>query len=153
MKKISFEKATKNKVVGEGRRYIIFGAIVTAIDFILLFILKELVLFSHYLIAAAISFFIATAIGYYFNMRHVFKGYYDNIVKLRLYLIFFAITGIGLLINEAVLFRLTESFAWYYLSSKIIASAIVIIWNFLAKKLFLFSDWAITRKYTIKLKK
>ncbi|MDD4412489.1 MAG: GtrA family protein [Patescibacteria group bacterium] len=153
MKKISFEKATKNKVVGEGKRYVIFGLIVTAIDFILLFILKELLLFSHYLVAAAISFLIATSISYYFNMRHVFKGYYDSIIKLRLYVVFLVITGVGLLINEAIMFRLTEGFGWYYLSSKIIASAIVIFWNFLAKKLFLFSDWAILKKYKFKPKK
>lgn len=153
MRRFSFKKVAKHKVIGEGTRYVVFGLIVTIIDFTLLFAIKELILPNHYLIAALISFFVATAFSYYFNMRHVFRGYYDDIIKFRLYLIFFIITGFGLLINEIVLFRLTDFFGWYYLYSKVIASLVLIIWNFIAKKLFLFSNWAISRKYKIKPQK
>ena len=61
-------------------------------------------------------------------------------MPLRTEFLLFALVGVvGLALNELVLWVATQSLHVFYLHSKIMAAAIVLGWNFSARKLLLFS--------------
>ena len=91
-----------------------------------------------YLISGAISFVFGIVVNYLLSIRWVFerRTFGDARVEFAL---FFLIGIVGLFINELVLWFLTSHFGIYYLFSKGISVIIVFLWNFFARKFFLFA--------------
>lgn len=118
-------------------KYLIVGGTVTAIDFILLYIFVEF--FSiWYMLAAAFSFIIALTVSFFLNKLWTFKNI-DKKISLQI-VKFVIINLIGLGINLIVLYILVEFFFLWYLSAKVFATAVAVIWNFLGMRNWAFKD-------------
>ncbi len=69
------------------------------------------------------------------------KGMTGNVrIQLAEFAGFAAIGVAGLGLNEAILWMTTEAAGFHYLISKIIATAVVFLWNFAARKYLLFHE-------------
>ncbi|MDR1021055.1 MAG: GtrA family protein [Synergistaceae bacterium] len=116
-------------------RTIIYGFIVFLIDSSLLFLFTESGIY--YLCSAAISFIIALLINFYFNRTFVFpktnRSFCEELAS------YAGIALVGLALTELCLFMFTEFMGVYYIYSKFIAAVIVLLWNFSARKYWLYS--------------
>ena len=118
-------------------RYTFVGGIAFIVDFSSLYLLTDFAGF-HYLHSAAIAFILGLTINYTLSILWVFKSRAVN--KKIIEFIIFAIIGIiGLGLNELIIWFSTERIDLYYLHSKLISTAIVYFWNFLARKYILYN--------------
>ncbi|WP_413825957.1 MULTISPECIES: GtrA family protein [unclassified Methanobrevibacter] len=113
-------------------RYIFVGGTAFVIDFGLLYVFTSY-LNIYYLISAVLSFLISVLVNYVMSTKWVFNQ--DNINnKLVEFNLFILISTIGLVFTEIILYLLTDICGIYYMISKIIASILVLFWNFSARR-------------------
>jgi putative flippase GtrA len=125
------------KLIKEFRRYILAGGVAFIIDFGTLFFLTDY-LGWHYLVSATGAFSLGLLTNYACSIRYVFNHRSRSDRRLEFFI--FAAVGVGgLLINNLCLFGLTEKLGLHYLVSKIIAAAIVLVFNFSLRRALLFT--------------
>ena len=122
-------------------KYCIVGGTAAIVDFGVLFILTEL-FGVYYLYSATVSFILAALTNYSLNRRWTFRS---SGKKRKQVPIFFAIATMGLLINNSIMFVGVEKFLlkdlhYGYLLAKVVATGLVLIWNFLGNKYITFND-------------
>ena len=118
-------------------RYLIVGGVAFLADFGTLALLTS-GFGWHYLQSAAVAFGIGTVFNYIFSVRWVFDV--RAVKNHRLEFLFFVLIGLaGLGINHLLLWMLTDGLNVHYLQSKLVTAGGVLIWNFAARKLLLFS--------------
>ena len=118
-------------------RYIFVGGLAFIIDIGFLYILTNFFGY-YYLISAAISFTLGLIANYLLSTHWVFNKH--NLNNLTLEFSIFTIIGIiGLGLNELFIWFFTAELNIYYLTSKIFAAALILIWNFLARKYTLYN--------------
>ena len=107
-----------------------------AVDYGFYFLLSY-VLGVQYLVAALAGFVMGTATNYLISKYMVFQGE----PKSRTFevLLVFLVSGVGLLWLELGLYVLTDIYGIHYLLSKLIMTGVVFLWNFFARKLFMYS--------------
>lgn len=115
-------------------RFGIVGVVATIVDFSILVALKEL-LNADVLVASAISFCASVAVNYILSMSFVFKSKNEN--KVKEFLIFTVLSVGGLCLNEFILWVGIEFTTAYYLIVKLVATIIVLFYNFITRKIFL----------------
>ena len=117
-------------------RYIFVGGAAFIVDFVSLFILTDFFTI-YYLISAAIAFILGLITNYILSMNWVFS---KRTLENRTYEFgIFALIGIvGLGLNEVFIWFFTQDLQIYYLFSKILASILILFWNFFARKFTLF---------------
>lgn len=113
----------------------IVGVVATLIDFIFLYLFKE---FCHFpiVVANTLSFCISVIYNYCASVKWVFNVNHEKDAK-RQFIIFIIFSVIGLLLNDLIMWISTDLLSVYYLLSKIIATIIVMVFNFITRKLFL----------------
>jgi putative flippase GtrA len=117
-------------------RYTFVGGVAFIADFGSLYLLTDLAGF-YYLYSAAVAFAIGLTINYVFSILWVFKS--RSVKNKSIEFMIFAIIGlVGLGMNELIIWFSTEQINIYYLHSKLISTAIVYFWNFLARKYILY---------------
>lgn len=114
----------------------IVGIVATVLDFLFLFLLTD-VLEMYYLSSAAISFLLSTLFNYVASMRFVFNSKYGEEEKRKELLLFVALSIIGLLFNQFLMWLFVEQIALYYMTAKIVATFFVMAWNFISRKIWL----------------
>lgn len=119
-------------------RYLFVAAAALAVDFTTLVLLTELFQ-VHYILAAIAGFALGIGINYVLSVRWVFKSRAFNSRRLEL-LAFVIIGAIGLLITALLMWVMTDLLAVYYIVSKLLVTAVVFFWNFLARKFLLFNN-------------
>lgn len=112
----------------------IVGVIATIIDFGLLYFLTDIVN-VHYLISSVISFVVSLIFNYYLSIKWVFDVRKKQTVMDFLLFVFLSI--IGLIINEFILYFGVDLLNIYYMVCKIGATIIVMVYNFLSRKMFI----------------
>jgi len=117
-------------------RSILIGAIASIIDIIIFAILVEVQDFS-YLLANLISFSIGLVVNYSLTIRWVFISRSPK-NRLTEFLKFTSVGIIGLIMNQFILWLCIDIFMIYSLISKIIATLIAFLWNFFARKYYIF---------------
>ena len=126
--------------LGQFIRYFITGGIAFVVDFSV-FALCLSVFEFHYLIANAISLILGLIVNYIISIRFVFVACKRNIKNKPLEFSYFAFIGIlGVCLNQLFLYLLVDLARFSPIFSKIMASALVLMWNFLARKLLLFKN-------------
>ena len=90
----------------------------------------------NYLISAALSFSISTIVNYSLSMRYVFKSKKDA-NKVNEFILFVVLSVIGLGVNEAAMWIAVDGLGIHYMISKIGATAVVMVFNFVTRKIFL----------------
>jgi putative flippase GtrA len=118
-------------------RYTISGGIAFITDFIILYILTD-ILNIYYLISAGIAFIAGVSVIYTFSIIWVFdiRRFQNKRFELSLFIL---ISFFGLLLTELFMWFFTDMINFHYLLSKIISSALILWWNFFSKKIILFS--------------
>ena len=113
----------------------IVGVIATLVDVGVLVVLKEL-LHMDVLLASTISFCISLIVNYVLSMAFVFKGGKQN--KFNEFIIFVILSIGGLGLNQLILWVGVNYFASvYYLVVKAFALVIVLVYNFITRKIFI----------------
>ena len=111
------------------------GAIAFALDYGLMVALTELA-GMNYLISATISFTVSVVFNYFASMRYVF-AHREGLSRRREFVIFVTLSVLGLGINDALMWLGTELAGFDYRLVKLAATAIVMVWNFTTRKIFL----------------
>lgn len=125
-------KQTENLLI-QIFKFVIVGGIATLIDFILLFVFKELI-HLQVIVSNTLSFCISLIYNYIASVRWVFDVNRDKDPK-KNFLIFLIFSIIGLAINDLIMYLLINKLSTFI--SKIIATAIVMVFNFITRKIFL----------------
>ena len=123
------------KLIAQFMKFGAVGVIAFVIDYGLLALLTE-VFGVNYLVSATISFTVSVIFNYLASMRYVFK-HKEDMSRRREFVIFVVLSVIGLIINNLCMWTGVELFGIHYLITKIVATAIVMIWNFVTRKIFL----------------
>lgn len=123
------------KLIAQFMKFGVVGVIAFVIDYGLLAFCTE-VLHINYLVSATVGFTVSVVFNYVASMRYVFT-HKEGMSRRREFIIFVVLSVIGLIINNACLWAGVELFGWHYLVVKIGATAIVMIWNFVTRKIFL----------------
>lgn len=136
-----FTMRTLNKqffsVIIQFVKYIFVGGIAFLFDFGTLYILTEYG-GLHYLASAVVAFIIGLNVNYFLAKFLVFKdSKITNIKKEYFYVVCISLSA--LLLNQVLLFIFTDKLGIYYLNSKIITTIILLFYNFIIRKVFIFS--------------
>ena len=147
---ISVVKAVKKESLWETFRFVVTGGFCFLVEFVCLIALKEGVGMDT-LVAVPIAFLISVVVNYLLCVLWVWPGTKDSGNAVRFG--FLATSLIGLALNEGLmlLFRVTlgeeqELFSLFghtvsmYMVNKILATLLVMIWNYFTKKALLQSN-------------
>ena len=105
------------------------------IDYGLMVLLKER-LGIHYLISSTISFTVSVIVNYILSITFVFETDKSK-NKVGEFVIFVCLSVIGLGINEACMWFTVETLGIHYMLSKVGATAVVMVYNFISRKIFI----------------
>ncbi len=90
----------------------------------------------HYFISAFLSFSISVIFNYIASIIWVFNVDQSK-SKQKTFIIFIVLSILGLLLNQLIMWLGVEVIHMYYLYVKIIATALVMVFNFITRKIFL----------------
>lgn len=116
-------------------RFGVVGVISFLVDYGILYVLTEKANI-YYLLSAGISFTVSVVINYLLSMSWVFKSNKKR-GKKEEFIIFIVLSLGGLLLNQVMMYVFVDCMNVYYLLAKIVATAIVMIYNFTSRKLIL----------------
>ena len=130
------------KLIAQFMKFGVVGFIALLIDYGLLAFCTE-VFHINYLVSATIGFTVSVIFNYLASMRYVFT-HKEDMSRRREFIIFVVLSIIGLIINNALMWAGVELLQWpewlsghAYLIVKIFATAVVMVWNFVTRKVFL----------------
>ena len=123
------------KLINQLFKFGIVGVLCFIIDYGVMILLTEMVGLS-YLISCGISFTVSVIVNYLFSMRYVFCSI-DDLNKVNEFIIFVVLSVIGLGLTELLMWIGVEQFGIFYMASKIVVTGIVMIYNFVTRKLLL----------------
>lgn len=121
-------------LINQIAKFGIVGIIATLIDYVLLFILTD-VFNIYYMTSSIISFSVSLIFNYIASIKWVFNVKHKQTYKDGLLFLIFSL--IGLWINQKVMYLSVEKLGIYYMISKIFATGIVMVWNFITRKIFI----------------
>ena len=116
-------------------RFGLVGIICFAIDYVLLVFLTE-IFAVHYLLSSGISFIVSTVINYILSMKYIFRSK-DNIIKVFECFAFVLMSIGGLGITVLLMHISVDKLCVHYMMAKIIVTGIVMVYNFVTRKVFL----------------
>jgi len=122
-------------------RFLLVGSLVAIVQFSVLFALVQYVKLGA-LFASSIGFIISAALNYILNYTFTFRS---NASHSKALARFIAVASVGLLLNGVLMQIGTEILQIHYIYSQIGAIAFVIIWNFVANRMWTFSGSDPTR--------
>lgn len=123
------------KLINQLLKFGIVGVICFGIDYGLMVFCTE-VLGIQYLVSCGISFTVSVVVNYLLSMRYVFYSK-DEMSKHREFIIFIVLSVVGLGLTELLMWMFVDFGDIYYMFSKIIVTAIVMMYNFITRKYFL----------------
>lgn len=128
------------KLIIQFLKFGVVGGIAFVVDYSIMVFLTE-VFGVQYLISSFISFCVSVVVNYILSMKFVFESR-DDIRKQAEFIGFVILSVIGLGINELVMYLVAD--VWLgdkikraYLIAKLVATFVVMIWNFVSRKIFL----------------
>lgn len=113
-------------------KFCLTGGLCTVIDFGVLFVLTEQIGLS-YVISNIISVSLSTIVNYILSKIIVFN--FSN--TLRNFVVFIILSIVGLIINESLIILCVNVFTIDYKVGKIIATGVVMCFNYLTRKYML----------------
>ena len=134
-------------------KFAIVGGISCVIDFAVYTVMIK-VFNIHYLISAFFGFMISLIFNYFASMKFVFVRK-DDISKKKEFTVFAILSVIGLLLNELIILVCVEGYRmmnpisftvasytfdfdyWIEIIAKVVATGIVMIYNFVTRKIFI----------------
>ena len=132
--KIKVSNKTK-KILVQIFKFAIVGVVATLIDFLFLYIFREFFKFP-VVLANTLSFVISVIYNYTASVKWVFDVNKEKSAE-KQFITFIIFSVIGLLINDLIMWISVDHLNIYYLLAKIIATLIVMVFNFVSRKIFL----------------
>ncbi|WP_368284938.1 GtrA family protein [Enorma massiliensis] len=123
------------KLIEQIMKFGVVGVIAFVIDFGVMVFLTE-VFGIDPVISATVSFIISVIFNYAASMRYVFS-HREGMSRTREFVIFVVLSAIGLGINDLLIWAGTDLASFDYRLVKIFATAVVMVWNFMTRKIFL----------------
>ena len=120
-------------------RYLFVGGIATVVDWGVLMALTEL-LQLHHLVSAIFAFLAGLVTNFLLSKLLVFSASEAKTNSLLEFLGYVLIGLVGLGMTELIMFLFTDCMSLHYMLSKAIATAVVLVWNYLARKLLLYKN-------------
>lgn len=118
-------------------KYCFVGGVATVADIGVLYLLSEKLL-VHYLIANVFSFICGLLVNYFLSCVWVFETKAEA-NKTQEFVVFTVIGVIGLSFNSAIMYILVEYLKFIVMHAKVVATILVLLWNFFARKKFVFN--------------
>lgn len=118
-------------------RFGIAGATTALLELALIILLVEQ-LQMHYLWANVLSFVFANLFNYVLSRNWVFQAS-EKKVHMEM-LSFFVVTGVGLLINQIIIYVMVDFVHLDYRFAKVLAIGGTVIWNYFGKKKIVFNS-------------
>jgi putative flippase GtrA len=123
------------KLIAQLMKFVVVGGLSFVLDFIIYYVLTNF--FSvYYLIAGFFSFSLSLIFNYLMSMKFVFKSK-DDLKKTHEFAIFVILSVMGLGLNLLSLYILVDVFKMNDLIAKVFVAGIVMIFNFVTRKIFL----------------
>nr|WP_239458269.1 GtrA family protein [Collinsella tanakaei] len=113
----------------------VVGILATLLDYVVMIVLTE-VFGVPPVASSTISFSISVVFNYLASMRYVFS-HREGMSRRREFIIFLVLSIIGLGINAALMWVGTELAGIDYRIVKLFATAVVMVWNFVSRKVLL----------------
>ena len=138
------EKIRNNVLIKQILKFGVVGTLAAMIDFGVMIALHELFGIDA-VISAAISFVLALTFNYLASMRYVFARR-DDLSRSREATIFVVLSLIGMAINELIMIAgdvfftaigISYQDGFWYVAVKVVATGVVMVWNFLSRKRWL----------------
>ena len=124
--------------------YFVVGGIAAIVEWIMFYIFASICTI-YYMIATVLAFLFSTTANWLLGRMLTFKNdqrYIHN--RWKEILAVFVVSGIGLIFNIIIMYILVALIGWdtrrLMTLSKIIATGIVFIWNFLIRKLVIYKN-------------
>lgn len=121
------------KLINQIMKFGVTGVIAFLIDYVLLYLCTE-VLHIHYLISSIIGFSVSVIFNYILSIKWVFDVKQKQTAKEVLIFIILSVIGLG--INQLCMWLGVDILHIYYMIVKIFATAIVMVYNFITRKIF-----------------
>lgn len=128
-------RVVNNKLFKQILKFGVVGGIAFIIDYLVLIFCKE-VLGIPVLISSAIAFTVSVVFNYILSIKFVFDVNKENDAK-KNFILFIVFSIIGLGLTELIMWLGTDVCSLHYLFVKIVATAIVMVFNFVTRKIFL----------------
>jgi putative flippase GtrA len=118
-------------------RYVFVGGMAFIVDYSALYLLAHFA-GLHYLLAASLSYLLGMVCNYLISVTWVFDFRREKQWQ-REFVIFFLIGIAGLILNGLAISLLVEALGLAYMVAKPLAAALILFFNFGARKILLFS--------------
>ncbi|MCI8588862.1 MAG: GtrA family protein [Bacilli bacterium] len=122
------------KLINQILKFGVVGGGAFLIDYTILYVLTEFV-GIHYLVSSIISFTISLIFNYILSIYWVFDVTKKQTTKEILVFIILSVIGLG--INQIVMYVGSDILHIYYMLTKLVATFIVMVWNFVTRKIFI----------------
>lgn len=136
------------KIIEQFLKFAVVGGISFLVDFTVYTVLCN-GLHIHYMIAGVLGFTVSVVVNYLLSMRYVFLSK-EDMRKDKEFLIFVVLSLIGMFINAILLFFCIDilylnlgcmkqllSIEWMNIVAKVFATGVVMVFNFVTRKIFL----------------
>ena len=136
------------KLIEQILKFSVVGGISFVVDFVVYALLCN-VLMVHYIFAGVAGFFVSVVVNYILSMKFVFVSK-EDMHKGKEFVIFVVLSLIGMGLNSLILFLCIDVVYTYWmwlnhlidietmnLLAKIVATGIVMVYNFVTRKIFL----------------
>jgi putative flippase GtrA len=141
---MKFEKKDLKPLLYEFMRFCLVGGLAFLADFgtlvLLNNILPEMSGFWRLCIATAGGFIVGLTVNYILSVRFVFISARQSGVgrTLKAFVIFTLVSAVGLGLTELGMYVGTELIQWHFMFVKVIVTGIVLMWNYIGRKAFIF---------------
>lgn len=122
------------KILSQIIKFGLVGFLCFFIDYGIMVFLTEVV-GVHYLLSSGISFTVSVIVNFVLSLTYVFETEKGN--KIKEFIIFVVLSVIGLGINQVLMWFCVDILGIFYMISKIGATAVVMVYNFVTRKMIL----------------